>query len=438
MALRKIPLLVALLSAAALISGCGSEPPQPGELRVTSEPEGAAILMDGQSTGQVTPHTFADLEGGTYVVAVLLEGWAVFPGQRTVQVPFGGRAGATFALSQQVGALRVESDPAGAAISLDGADTGEVTPHTFTTLLPGEHTVAVQLANHASQPESRTVTIIDGEEATASFDLVQLTVPRTLLLEGFSNVLCTGCPDFNADVDFVRHQPGYGPDRLLFVKWPPPVPTPLDPFYQQTVALTNARVTYYDTDGAMSLPSSYGQGVLLGTQGTPLQPAGMMDWADAQPAAADLSLAVTTAEDLADVADLAHDATVTLNAGGGLDLAGHELHVVLVYEEVETATTYQGVSTFHGVMRDHVTVTDLGTLPVGEDVSFTVTVNDPDPASNPLTELTPHGKQIIAWVQHASSRDVLQAGATASTISVASSASPPAGAAPTAHSGGTR
>src|SRR6056297_3078537 len=85
MALRKIPLLVALLSAAVSLSGCGSEPPQPGELRVTSEPVGAAILVDGQGTGQVTPHTFADLEGGTYVVSVLLEGWAVFPGQRTVQ-----------------------------------------------------------------------------------------------------------------------------------------------------------------------------------------------------------------------------------------------------------------------------------------------------------------------------------------------------------------
>ena len=438
MAPLKILLLVVLASAALLMSGCGSEPPQPGELLVTSEPAGAAILMDGQSTGEVTPHAFTDLEGGSYVVSVLLEGWAVFPGQRTVLVPFGGRSVADFTLSQQVGSLRVESEPTGAAITLDGAATGEVTPHTFTGLLPGEHTVAVALANHASQPESLTVTVVDGEEASASFSLVQLSVPRTLLLEGFSNVLCTGCPDFNADVDFVRHQDGYGPDRMLFVKWPPPVPTPLDPFYQQASTLTNARVGYYDTDGAMSLPSSYGQGALLGTQGSPPQPAAIMNWVDGQPADADLTLTVATAEDLADVTDLAHDATITLNAGGGLDLAGHELHVVLVYEEVETSTAYQGVTLFHNVMRDHVIVTDLGVLPVGEDVAIPVTVNDPDPQNNPLTTLTPHGKQIVAWVQHVASKAVLQAGATPTSLTAASSASPPAGAAPTDHPGGTR
>jgi len=432
----------ALLGAAWLLSGCGSEPPQPGELTVTSEPAGAAIALDGQATGKVTPHTFAGLEGGSYVVSVSLEGWATQPGQRTVEVPFGGRMNAAFTLSQAVGSLTVTSTPSGAAIYLDGEDSGFVTPHTFAGLVAGQYEVTVALDNHASDPADRTVDVPDGGEADADFQLIQLTVPRVVLFEGFSNVFCSGCPTFNANVHFVQGQDGYGPERLLYVKWPAFL-SPLDPFYNQTSTLTNARVSWYDDDGNMSLPTCYANGALIGSEGTPLSADGMVAWIDSQPAEADVDLQVALAagEDLTDIADLSHEATVTLRAPGGLDLTGHELHVVLVYEEVETGTDYPfgNGDLFHNVMRDHViAVADLGVLAANEALDVPVTVNDPDPTANPFTTLTPHGKQILAWIQDASTQAVLQAGSTYTLTTTLGAAPTGTAVSPHAQPGGTR
>jgi hypothetical protein len=181
-------------------------------------------------------------------------------------------------------------------------------------------------------------------------------------------------------------------------------------------------VLYYDEDGGMNLPSAIGDGELLGAQGSPPGAESLRGWIDGQPATADVAVTVTTDEDLTDVTDLTHEVTVGLRAPAGLDLTGHELQVVLIYEEVETEEAYQGVTVFHGVMRDHVTVGDLGTLPPDQEVTVPVTLSDPDPTENQLTPLTPGGKQVVAWLQRASDGLVLQAGSTY----------------PTAQPGGTR
>jgi hypothetical protein len=410
---RRTCLFLLLLSAAMLPAGCGNEPPAPGELAVTSDPDGAAILLDGQSTGQTTPHTFEELEGGAYDVSVVLDGWTAVPGLRTVDVPFGGRVRADFTLSQEVGGLTVTSTPSGAAIFLDGEPTGEVTPHTFDALVPGDYEITVELADHAAEPGARTVTVVDGDMASADFTMVLLFVPRIVLLEGFSNVFCSGCPTFNANVHFVQGEPGYGPERLLYVKWPAFL-SPLDPFYNQTTTITDDRVAWYADDGSMSLPTSYADGSLLGSEGTPPDAGGLTAWVDGQPVDAPVALAIECDEDLGDVTDLSHDATIVLEAPGGVDLTGAQLHAVLIYEEVETSTEYPfgNGDTFHSVMRDHVVVADLGDLAAGEEISYPVTLVDPDPTASPFTTITPHGKQIVAWIQVSATREIVQAGST--------------------------
>src|SRR5690606_14868567 len=64
----------------------------------------------------------------------------------------------------------VNSTPAGAAITLDGTETGQVTPHTFDALTPGDHTVAVNLAGY--EPASQTVNVVAGSSVTAEFTLI--------------------------------------------------------------------------------------------------------------------------------------------------------------------------------------------------------------------------------------------------------------------------
>ena len=460
-----------------------------GSLVVTSEPDDAAITLNGVATGEVTPHTFGGLEGGTtYTVSVAIAGWAVFPAELSVEVPHGGSVGATFTLSQEVGSLAVTANQIGARILLNDIDTGEVTPHTFDALIPGDYTVTVEMDDHFSQPAEIPVTVVDGGVAAADFTLLPLgslevtsnpagaqifidggsdgevtphiftglmpgnytvsvemtihtsqpalivaaveggltatadftlnlvDIPRVVLLEGFSNVYCVGCPAMNANVEFVQHQPSYGPDRVLYVKWPA-ILSPLDPFYWVTTAITNARVSWYFGSSQINLPTLAGDGAVLGGLGTPVDANGMMAFIDGQPELADFVILVDTDEELDDVDDLTHQATVTL-ISGGIDLSDYHLNVVLVYEVVETENEgyIEGIQEYHWVMRDHVQPsTNLGVLTAGVSYPFDITLSDPLGGELEGHAVYPENKQIIAWVQHATSRIVLQAGSTVTT-----------------------
>ena len=69
------------------------------------------------------------------------------------------------------GSIEVTANVAGAAIFLDGADTGEVTDATLDNLAPGTYTVTVVLGNYTVAPGSIDVTVVAGETKSASFTL---------------------------------------------------------------------------------------------------------------------------------------------------------------------------------------------------------------------------------------------------------------------------
>jgi hypothetical protein len=377
-----------------------------GELLVTSTPAGAAITLDGTATGEVTPHTF-QLASGSHSVSVALEGYSAYPVEQAIDLPFEGHVEAAFNLSQQTGSLTVTSSPAGAAIWIGGADSGQTTPHTFTGLPVGDYVVAVVLAGYAPAPSERSVAVAEGETATADFSLSLLELPRIVLLEGFSNVYCNGCPAFSANVHSLLQGTGYGPDHVVYIKWVGDVPSPADPFYWDARVDMAARMTYYNSNGSFNHPTMFVDGSLAGGYGTPPDVAGMQTAVGGEAEDADFVLAVTSP----DLTGLTIDATIHLTAPQAVDLSGHVLNVVLIYEEVTTANAYQGIRVFHDVVRDHlVAVADLGNLPAGTH-DFPVTLIDPDPNANPFTDLTPNGKAVVAFVQRAD-KLVVQAGST--------------------------
>lgn len=59
------------------------------------------------------------------------------------------------------GDLKVTSFPSGANVSIDGTDTGKVTPMS-TSLAVGDHTVVVSIPNSGWNPDTRAVTIVSG------------------------------------------------------------------------------------------------------------------------------------------------------------------------------------------------------------------------------------------------------------------------------------
>jgi len=75
----------------------------------------------------------------------------------------------------QSGALKVTSFPSGAKVTIDGADSGKTTPMS-TSLSIGDHSVVVSIPNSGWNPDSRTVTIVSGNNDLSVTLLPILTV----------------------------------------------------------------------------------------------------------------------------------------------------------------------------------------------------------------------------------------------------------------------
>jgi len=74
----------------------------------------------------------------------------------------------------QNGALKVTSFPSGAAVAVDGVSTGKVTPMSV-NLAVGDHTVTVTIPNSGWQADTRTVSIVSGNNDLSVTLLPKLT-----------------------------------------------------------------------------------------------------------------------------------------------------------------------------------------------------------------------------------------------------------------------
>jgi serine/threonine protein kinase len=137
---------VAIIATAAIVApkfltgGGGTANPSTGTLVVQSNPPGVQVVVDGVERGQ-TPARLSVTPG-----AHILE----LRGRGVPRViPFNVAAGAEvsqyleFANTPETGSLRVESQPPGAKVLVDGADRGTA-PLTIGELMPGDHEVVLQ------------------------------------------------------------------------------------------------------------------------------------------------------------------------------------------------------------------------------------------------------------------------------------------------------
>jgi serine/threonine protein kinase len=140
---------IAILAAAGFIApkfyktSSGTPAPAMGTLVVQSNPSGVQVFVDGVDRG-LTPATISVTPG-----AHILE----LRGRGVPRViPFNAQAGAQvshyleFANTPETGQLRVESQPAGAKVTVDGLARG-VAPLTVADLTPGDHEVLLEAAD---------------------------------------------------------------------------------------------------------------------------------------------------------------------------------------------------------------------------------------------------------------------------------------------------
>lgn len=153
------------------------------DVAVTSNLVGAAILLNGVDTGEVTPATLTGVSPGPVVVSVR-EGCA--SGSANVKVVAGQTAKVSLFAIEQGGTLLVRPTPTDAQISVDGKNVKN--PGQKVELECGEHTIRAEREGYAATVMTIQVTADDAlvlpiELSKQTLASLELSVqPRTALL----------------------------------------------------------------------------------------------------------------------------------------------------------------------------------------------------------------------------------------------------------------
>lgn len=122
--------------------------PTGADITFATEPPGATVILDGQKLDGVTPLTrHMDTGGRPHAVRFALAGHQASASQ-TFLVPI--RAYTVRATLEPFPAMAITTDPAGAAVTLDGAPVMAHTPGSF-ELSPGAHELVISLAGRVPQ-----------------------------------------------------------------------------------------------------------------------------------------------------------------------------------------------------------------------------------------------------------------------------------------------
>ena len=128
-----------------------------GRLRITTRPEAAAIVLDGERLPQGTREIMID--PGSHRVRAEARGYT--PSDRDLEMERAGRATVDFVLAAipTLGTLVVESATSGALVALDGSERGP-TPFRM-DLEPGTHQLAVTAPGHRTMERAVEISIGD-------------------------------------------------------------------------------------------------------------------------------------------------------------------------------------------------------------------------------------------------------------------------------------
>ncbi len=147
------------VTSSAPVSPGAKGAPGSGELRLTSYPSGAQVQIDGWTEPiWITPFNSPSMSAGAHTVVFSKSGYLTQT--QTVEVAAGRSLTVHAQLPMSVSTLSVSSDPAGAAILVDGKETGKLTPAQI-AVEKGEHKIVVRKPGFADA--SVTTSIVEGE-----------------------------------------------------------------------------------------------------------------------------------------------------------------------------------------------------------------------------------------------------------------------------------
>ena len=141
----------------------------PAQLTVNSNPAGAQITFDGSALCQ-TPCTLTGIAVGAHTIIANRSGFSTTT--RNISLASGANATVNLDLAQLAILLSVGSTPAGAAIVIDGKDTGKLTPTQFSFNAPGAHSVTLKRYGYLDGTSS--VNVQAGQSSSVNLTLTEL------------------------------------------------------------------------------------------------------------------------------------------------------------------------------------------------------------------------------------------------------------------------
>jgi hypothetical protein len=176
----------------------------PAQITVNSVPEGAEVSFDGSALCQ-TPCTLTGIAPGQHSVSATKAGFSA--ANRTLSLASGANASVSLELSQMTATISVSSNPAGAAIVLDGKDTGKLTPSRLLLDRPGKHAITIRRYGYLDSTNNVNVEL--GQTANLNQDLTKLGSTDEIKAAGgkFKKVFGHGGDGFGMGVVSVKTQP---------------------------------------------------------------------------------------------------------------------------------------------------------------------------------------------------------------------------------------
>jgi hypothetical protein len=141
----------------------------PAQLTINSNPPGAQIGFDGSSLC-VTPCTLTGIVPGQHNLSATKTGFSAE--NRAITMTSGENGSVSIELSQLPARVSVASTPAGAAIVVDGKDSGKLTPSVLVVGRPGTHTIVIRRYGYLE--ETASVNSELGQTANISLTLKPL------------------------------------------------------------------------------------------------------------------------------------------------------------------------------------------------------------------------------------------------------------------------
>lgn len=156
--------LLKLRTAGAPVQAASTQQ-RSGFLIINSEPQGAEVWLNNESTGEVTPFRRKLAIGDEMPYRLSLPLYHDEAGMVTVDQP---RKELQFALRPAFGSVTVTSTPSGALVFLDEKQVGQ-TPLTLDRIASGSHSLRFQAPQYAV--ERRNVSVADGQTANVAVTL---------------------------------------------------------------------------------------------------------------------------------------------------------------------------------------------------------------------------------------------------------------------------